>query len=429
MSDRPEVDVTVIGGGPAGIAAAVAADAAGRSVRIVDEAAHLGGQIWRRDVSSSAPKRSRSWLRQLGSTPVRPMHGTTVIGARADQDRHLLTVERDGRAEEFDAGRLILATGARELFLPFPGWTLPGVLGVGAAQAMVKNGLDVRGKRVVVAGTGPLLVAVAASLARRGARIVLIAEQAPRKRMLWFGARLAAAPRIAFDAIGYLGALRPGVFRFGTWVTTAVGDVGVRQVIVANEVEQRTIECDLLCVGYGLVPNTELAHVLGCDVTPVGIPVNERQQTSIPGVYAAGECAGIAGVDAALAEGTIAGFAAAGAPVRGADLRARASARAWGSRLDATFALRPELMALARPDTIVCRCEDVRLCDIDRGWTGRQAKLYARVGMGPCQGRVCGPALARIYGWFPDRIRAPVHPSFMSSLAVSRSPRNNTGAT
>jgi NADPH-dependent 2,4-dienoyl-CoA reductase/sulfur reductase-like enzyme len=430
MPDRRDAEIVVIGAGPAGLAATVTADEARRRVLVVHDAAYSGGQIWRRDVVRKPPTRAQHWLRRVEQTTASWVDGATVIDVRTIDATHLVTVERDGRAAEFAARRVILATGARELFLPFPGWTLPGVLGVGAAQAMAKGGLDMRGKRVVIAGSGPLLVAVAASLARRGARIVMVAEQASLKRMIGFGARLFGAPRIALDAIGYMSAVPPKAVRFGTWVVGADGDDRVRQVSVTNGASRQTIDCDLLCVGYGLVPNTELAQLFGCEVTAHGIVVSVNQETTVPGVYAAGECVGIAGVDAALAEGAIAGFAAADMPDRSAPYRRRrAVARSWGRRLESTFALRPELLALAAPDTIVCRCEDVRFGDVDRAWSARQAKLYARIGMGPCQGRVCGPALAKICGWTPDRIRAPVYPSFLSSLSAPQSPRDTPGAT
>lgn len=430
MADRLDADIAVIGAGPAGVAAAIAVDELRRPVLIINDAARFGGQIWRHDVAGASSPRAEQWLRRMASTGARPMHGATVIAARTVGAKQMITVERDGRATDVLTNRVILATGARELFLPFPGWTLPGVLGVGAAQALVKGGLDVRGRRVVIAGSGPLLIAVAASLARHGARIMMIAEQAPRRRMIAFGARLVMAPRIALDAVGYLTAIPRGVVRFGAWVVSSRGDDRVSQVTVSDGTTDRTIDCDLLCVGYGLVPNTEVAQLLGCEVTPAGIVVDENQQTTVPGVYAAGECVGIAGIEAALAEGSIAGFAAADAPDRAAGYRRRrAAARAWGKRLESTFALRPGLFATASPDTIVCRCEDIRFRDIDPSWTARQAKLYARVGMGPCQGRVCGPALARIYGWAPDRIRLPIYPSFLSSLSAPQSPRHTTGAT
>jgi D-hydroxyproline dehydrogenase subunit alpha len=417
-----ETDVAIIGAGPAGIAAAIAASSLGRRVTIVNDQPSIGGQIWRRDISGRRGTRAKEWLDRVRATTTRTLDGTTVIDARRDDIGHVLTLERDGQAGSLSANHVILATGARELFLPFPGWTLPNVFGVGGMQAMAKGGLDVRGKRIAIAGSGPLLVAVAASLAQRGARVVLLAEQAPLGRMIGFGARLVAAPRLAREAVGYASTIPRDAFRFGTWAIAANGDDRVREVIVTNGRRQQTIHCDVLCVGYGLVPNTELAALIGCDTSSRGIAVDDGQRTSVRNVFAAGECVGVAGVDAALAEGTIAGHVAADAlAMRDSLRRERAVARRWGQRLESAFELRAELLSLASAETIICRCEDVRHDAIDASWAIRQAKLYTRVGMGACQGRVCGAALRRIYGWSPDRVRAPIYPTLVSSLSHANS--------
>jgi hypothetical protein len=124
-------------------------------------------------------------------------------------------------------------------------------------------------------------------------------------------------------------------------------------------------------------------------------------------------------VDAAIAEGGIAANAALAAPVPDDMRRDRSDARGWGKRLADTFALRDEVLKLATAETVVCRCEDVTIGALDRSWTSRQAKLYTRAGMGPCQGRVCGPALRALFGWAPDRVRAPLYPAYLSSLTDS----------
>ncbi len=182
-----------------------------------------------------------------------------------------------------------------------------------------------------------------------------------------------------------------------------------------------TEPCDLLACGFHLVPNTELASLLGCRTTQNGVEVNADQQTSVPGVYCAGEPCGVAGLDAALVQGKIAGLAAAGKPDLAARLyRGRDAEAAFGRALTRAFALRPEILKLARPETIVCRCEDVRLSEIQgqtmprRSWT--DAKLQTRCGMGPCQGRICGPALEAIFGWRNTSVRPPLFPVPISAL-------------
>jgi hypothetical protein len=171
------------------------------------------------------------------------------------------------------------------------------------------------------------------------------------------------------------------------------------------------IECDWLATGAGLVPHVELAALLDCALAADAVQVDAAQATTVPGVWAAGECTGVKGDAAALVEGEIAGASAAGddSGVRRTSLqRRRASGLAFGRRLEEHFAPRRELHELATPETIICRCEDVRRGDVDPAWSQRQAKLWTRVGMGECQGAVCGPVCATLFGWGPNAARPPV---------------------
>ena len=184
MSKR--FDILVVGAGPAGIAAAVSASAAGKRVGIVDDNPAPGGQIWRS--GNSEPAAARRWRARLDAAPLVRLQGWRVFDA---PERGVLRAECNSECRDLSYGKVILATGARERFLPFPGWTLPNVMGAGGLDAMVRGGLPIAGKRLVVAGTGPLLLAVAAHLARRGAKIVAICEQAPLRRLLPFATQLA----------------------------------------------------------------------------------------------------------------------------------------------------------------------------------------------------------------------------------------------
>lgn len=419
MNDVTRFDVVVVGAGPGGLAAAVTASAGTSSVALIDEGAAPGGQIWRRDVHAGHSLEGREWTAALAKTPVVTLDRAAVVDVESGAGRHRLLVQRDGRTMMVESATVILATGARELFLPFPGWTLPGVLGVGGAQAMAKSGLEVRGRRVVVSGSGPLLVAVAASLAKRGADVIAVVEQASPGMMFRFGAGMIAKPRTALEAMRFLQELRGGTLRFGRWVARALGRTRVEQVVITDGSNDQVVDCDLLCTAYGLVPNTELARLFGCRSRGTGIEVDIHQRASIDGVYAVGECVGVAGVESALIEGMVAGQAAVGLTPSDFVLRRRDQARRWGRKLDEVFALRPEVLGLASADTIVCRCEDVRLGAIDPSWSRRQAKLYARVGMGACQGRVCGAALQRIHGWEEDVARPPLQPVILSALTGS----------
>jgi NADPH-dependent 2,4-dienoyl-CoA reductase/sulfur reductase-like enzyme len=414
VSDRVEARVLVVGAGPAGIAAAVHAAEAGSGVLLVDESQHAGGQVWRH-TGGEPPAAARPWLERLARAGARRLAATGIVDVTGEGG---LLAERDGQPVELRCERLVLATGARELFLPFPGWTLPGVVGAGGAQALLKAGARVRGLRAVVAGSGPLLVAVAAGLAQAGARIVAIVEQAPIARVTAFG--LLAGPAKAKEALGYarqLGAVR---YRTGAWVRAAHGGQAIERVTVSDGRREWPIDCDLLACGFGLVPNLELARLLGCATTADAVRVDDAQRTSLPWVHAAGELVGIGGLDQALATGAAAGLAAADRPLPDSLRAARERARAFAGRMARAFALRPGLRALARPETLVCRCEDVPLARVAACSGAREARLAARVGMGACQGRVCTPALGFLLGWSAGTIRPPLSPTPVGLLASAR---------
>jgi len=408
------VDLLVVGAGPAGIAAAVSAAELGARVVLVDQGTAAGGQIWRRRAGEAAPRAARSWLERLERSSVRVASGGEIVdvddggGFVLSAPAELITVR---------PAATVIATGARELFLPFPGWTLPNVVGAGGLQALLKGGLDVRGRRVVLAGSGPLLLPVAATVTRAGARLAIVAEQAPASALGAFTRSLWRSPRRLVAA----GVLRAGFlgtrYAAGTWVVRADGDDRVREVTFTDGSRSWREACDYLAVGYGLVPNTELARLLGAATGASGILVDDRQATTAPGVFAAGECAGIGGAPLAIAEGIIAGTAAAGvAELPRSAVAARARERRFAARLASAFALRDEVYRLADDETVVCRCEDVRAGELGGVHDPREARLHARAGMGACQGRVCGAALAAARGWSEGAVRPPLFPIPVSAL-------------
>jgi NADPH-dependent 2,4-dienoyl-CoA reductase/sulfur reductase-like enzyme len=410
-------DVAIVGAGPAGIAAACRAAEAGRSVVVLDEGLGPGGQIWRPKLGGLQPKIARRWIARLQATRAIVRESTSVYDvARDPSGQFVVRAENAGSAVSVRAASIVLATGARERFLPFPGWTLPNVVGIGGAQALLKTGLDVADRRVMIAGSGPLLLPVAASLASAGAKLLLVAEQAPAARVRRFATSLWRRPATLLQAATLRSAFIGTRYSLGTWVVSAGGDASVREVTVTNGRTSETIACDLLCVAFGLVPNTRLARLIGCDTVDGKVHVDETQETSVRNVYCAGEPTGVAGMDMAVVEGEIAGLAAVGLSAPQRLVALRASLAREMNALDTAFALRAEVTSLARPDTIVCRCEDVRLGDLDGRWTSRQAKLYTRAGMGPCQGRICGAALESIMGWSPDSVRPPVQPARLDAF-------------
>ena len=412
MSEQEHAEVVVAGAGPAGLAAAAHAAEAGARVLLLDREPRPGGQVWRH--RGLPPRAARPWIERVRRAGVPTLFEAVVVDAPAP-GRLLVARENEGRVVRYE--RLVLATGARELFLPFPGWTLPGVVGVGAVHALLEQGARFEGLRVVVAGTGPLLPAVAAALTSGGARVVGVFEQASLARVGRFAAGLTLHPARALEGLGYRARLLAVPYRTGEWVASAAGNASVERATVTDGRRERTVECDVLACAFGLVPNLELPRLLGCATAAEAVELDRDQRTSVPGVFAAGELGGIAGERHATVSGAIAGIAAAGRAASAALRRARERERAFGRALARAFALRAELRSLGGPDTVVCRCEDVTLERLAPCRSAREAKLLTRAGMGPCQGRVCGPALELLRGWAPDSVRPPLEPVPVAVLA------------
>ena len=417
-------DVLVVGAGPAGLAAAHAAAQHGARVGLIDAQARLGGQVWRHDLASPRPRLARRVIDSLPESVVQ-LAQTQVLMA---EGRSLL-VEGPLGARRLGYDALVLATGARELLLPFSGWTLPGVTGAGGAQALAKQGWPFAGKRVLVAGSGPLLLAAAATLRAHGAQVLGILEQAPRRLVLDFAARLWRWPGKAAQALALRARLAGIPYRMATVARAALGEDRLQVVEVEGPRGVEWIECDHLAVGYGLVPNVELARMLGCRLQRTGahlqVAVDDALRTSVERVYAAGEACGIGGRDTALIEGEMAGHHAVGAHAAAAALRwRRRHARAFADRLSECFALRQRVHALAVAQALVCRCEDVPLSALQGFASWREAKLATRCGMGACQGRICGAALSAL-GMFPAHDlhdgggRPPLFPLGLATLAES----------
>lgn len=390
-------DVLVVGAGPAGLAATRAAAAHGARVGIVDAQPRAGGQVWRHDLAHGVPGMARRELDVLAERQVDWMAQTQVTLAQPGW----LLADSPAGARQLHYRTLVLATGARELLLPFPGWTLPGVTGAGGAQALAKQGWPLAGQRVVVAGSGPLLLASAATLRRHGARVLGIHEQASRRALADFALQLPRWPGKALQAVALRVQLAGIGYHAGSVVVAAHGDARLREVEIEGPRGRFHLACDQLAVGYGLVPNTELAQLLGCRLDHIGphphVAVDAQLRSSVTNIFVAGEALGIGGRDSARIEGAIAGHMAAGAIAAADALQPqRRRVRAFASQLQRTFALDARVHALAQDDTLVCRCEDVPLREL-RGFTdARDAKLASRCGMGACQGRICGTALAEL---------------------------------
>ncbi len=352
------------------------------------------------------------------------LHRKVVLNRWAALDRVAVLDRGAWRSLErrVSAHCLVLAPGAYDLQIPFPGWDLPGVMTAGGVQSLLKGHGVLAGKRIVVAGTGPFLLPVATGLARSGGRVLGVYEAAsPAGWRRGVGAVLRNPGKIT-EGAGYAGLmLRHRVpYHLRSSVLRAEGDERLRSVTVAPldrtgrpvRSRARRIEVDVLAVGWGFVPQLELPLAVGCaSVAGAGgipvIAVDEHQRSSVPGVYIAGEACGVGGAALAVVEGSIAGAAAARsvrgssvAPAAGRNLlyRRRKTLRAFASSLADAYPVPTRWRDDLPGDTVVCRCEDVTAGAIrqvvrrDGAGDARTAKLLARPGMGWCQGRICGYA-------------------------------------
>jgi NADPH-dependent 2,4-dienoyl-CoA reductase/sulfur reductase-like enzyme len=412
--NKVTTDILVIGGGPAGMSAAIAAaKSGGVAVTVVDDNPRLGGQIWRAELGNTKSPEALELIALLDEERITIVNNASVFA----HDANSLLAESPRGKIQIEYKKLILATGARERFLPFPGWTLPNVFGAAGLQALVKGGLHVADKRIVVAGTGPLLLVVAEYLISKGAKVVAICEQTSNKKLDRFALGLWRTPSKIVQGISLRGKLRGIPYYRNSWVSAALGDSEVRGVTIQHFGTSADIECDMLACGFHLVPNIELAQLLGCEIVGGYVAVDDHQQTSVSDVYCAGEPAGIGGVDAAIVEGKIAGFAATGQSKQADSLLpTRIKTTAFAKALDQAFELRDELKSLAASSTVVCRCEDVQYGKLISYDNFRMAKLQTRCGMGACQGRICGSALEFLFDWKDRSVRPPIFPVRMENL-------------
>jgi pyruvate/2-oxoglutarate dehydrogenase complex dihydrolipoamide dehydrogenase (E3) component len=355
-------------------AARTAADA-GAQVTMVDAEPDAGGQYLR----------GRAKFSHAGVTHLKNTEAWLV----ENQTLHL----RGPRQLGFDA--LVIATGAYDRALPFPGWDGPGVITAGAAQALAKQGVTLA-ERVIVTGTGPFLLPVATALRDLGATLVGVYEA--NSPLAW--AREARAVLANRHKIGELARYRKALTHLETR-TAVIAKHGDRVTVAKLDrhwrpVSHRTEHADLVCVGHGFLPRTDL--VPNAERTNDFLDVDERQQTSVACVYAAGEVTGIGGADLAEAEGVVAGAAAAGREPPPEAVRAVRRGRLFARALARAHPIGPGWRTWLTPDTTVCRCEKVSLADLTGATSMRELKLTSRVAMGRCQGRVCARTAAELTG-------------------------------
>ena len=456
-------DLAIVGAGPAGLAAATTAADAGLRVVLIDAAGRPGGQYFRppsatvgapmlgavhHDHSTFLALRDelsryvtqgridllvehRVWRADLAPDPAASPAGPAGRAGASGSGGNGFVVRslggiREERDNELWARALLIATGGYDRTLPFPGWDLPGVVTAGATQALLRGSRVAVGRTVVVAGTGPFLLPVAAGLAAAGVRVAGVYEANRPHRWLQHPAAIVRNPGKLIEGATHLRELRrAGVpYRTGRAVVAAHGSERVETVTV-TKVDQdwhpvdgtaQVVECDTLAVGFGFVVQLDLPLQLGCATRPtpdggLAVRVDRGQRTSVHGVYAAGEATGVGGAQLALVEGILAAGAIA------ADLGRRPPAALVGSAGRRLAGRRARLGAFAAAmhaahrvaegwtswlddDTVICRCEEVGFGSIvaaveDLGAAdARSVKLLTRAGMGMCQGRICGPTVA-----------------------------------
>ncbi len=437
-------DLVVLGAGPAGLAATTGAADHGLRVALVDAGARAGGQYWRHggDDASLAPARAAHHPRGLAALEHRldehvrrgaVTHLTSTTAWWVERRTgglalHVLEgmAEHDGgqRGAVLTAPRLVVATGGYDRQLPFPGWDLPGVMAAGGVQALLKEHRVAAGARVVVAGTGPFLLPVATALAGAGARVLAVCEAGDPGAWLPGARAVAGAPSKVAEGARYAALMARHRIPYLTRrvVTRAVGEASVASVETARlgptgaaaPGTARTFAADLLAVGWGFTPQLEVPLALRCatrlDVDgSLVVVVDDAQRTDVPGVHAAGEATGVGGAALAVIEGELAALAVAddagasraGSGRRAASLARRAARlRAFAVAMHRAHPVPPRWPDLLEDTTTVCRCEEVpfsaaRSALVDLGATSAHSvKLFTRTGMGWCQGRVCGYAVA-----------------------------------
>ena len=418
-------NVVIIGAGPAGLSASLAAAAAGAPVLLIDSNPRLGGQYWRMSADDFQDQHNQHFDLDTGLLLINAVKarkeievwsGAQIWSATNKDGKNTLRVIYQGKERIVNTENLILCTGAYDRTLPFPGWDIPGVMTPGGVQSLLKGHGVLAGKRVVVAGSGPFLLPVAAGVVKAGGSVVALLEANKSRRWLTsFSVLLENISKIK-EAFYYIKTISEAKVRarFGQAVIAAhAASNGELESVDIAKIDRnfrikkvQNIKCDVAAIGWGFTADTSLAGSLGCNQLVakddgVVVWVDSKQQTSIPGVFAAGEITGIGGSDLSMAEGVIAGISAAkfvgcNVEVLKAHRKRRAKRQRFANALIRAYPIKPGWKSWLRDETIICRCEEVCLSDLkhsinELGATdSRTAKLLTRCGMGLCQGRICG---------------------------------------
>jgi NADPH-dependent 2,4-dienoyl-CoA reductase/sulfur reductase-like enzyme len=464
MDDR-KVDVAIVGGGLAGAAAANVLGRHGAAVLVLDDNLHPGGQYLRGGRRSGGPRsdairrRELSLIERLPRSSIEIASRAEVLGIEANFE--LLVADGKGELSTVKCKRILLATGARERFIPFKGWTLPGVMATGAVQIMIKQSGILPAHETLVAGAGLFLAAVAFDLQTSGGRVPAVLNEASFSRQVPPPGLLARQFTKFAQGGAMLARLRLAgtAVRSSTRILAARGDDGLREVVAVRvdpkgEVipgSETVYRTDSLAAGFGFTANVELAQLAGCGLaynSGLGgwvVKVNEDLKTSVDGIHAAGEITAVGGAAKSLTEGRLAGFSILRdmGLLKYEEMRGEISAlkklrqrqMAFARYFNSQYTFAPEYLAgwIRRlPDDVpVCRCEEVNLGDLHRAVaegfaTPAGLKKATRCGMGICQGSTCKTILLEVLSALTGKplshmplpsVRMPVKPIYLGSLA------------
>ncbi|MFT3976501.1 MAG: FAD-dependent oxidoreductase [Sphingomonas bacterium] len=462
MTERGRFDVAIVGGGPAGMAAANRLGGHGLSVAVIDEQQQPGGQILRQPPASfrvrdwldgSAYRAPRAALAAFPASGAIWLGGRSVIGLTPVAEGFRLQTAGPQGYDAIEAGRVVLATGCYDLPMARPGWTLPGVMSAGGVQTLLKSQQLVPDAPLALAGTHPLMLLVAEQVIAAGGTVACVAFEQPLAAMIGPAihapaAALASAPLLLGALAGLIRLRRRGVaIRFGQALAAIEGEDRARGVLLrAPDGREERIACASVGLCYGFVPQSDLTRLAGASVVhaaPAGgwaARHDDGMRTDVPGLLVAGEAAGVGGAACALTEGRLAALSilvdAGLAPVASVRREAvslrrrRIRQRGFAAMLAAMGDPSPAFAQPLPPEALLCRCENVSMgivaAAVAEGLPANAVKLGTRIGMGLCQGRSCEHALLRLIaardGADPADVpgfaaRFPVRPARIGDIA------------
>ncbi len=459
-------NVIIVGSGFAGIVSADILSGHGLSVLLVDENFHSGGQLLRKisDELGDSKKHRNTYIKRLGNrfldklkkNRIEILKRSVVLGI---YDKNEMLIEVDNKkVEKFYYDNLIFATGARERFLPFKGWTLPGVISTGMSQVLMKSYGVLPSKRVLVAGSGLFLFSVTYELLKNGAKVISVLESTPFMNKVKLLPSLIHAPSKAAEGILYMSKIvSSGVsIKYNTRVLEARGSNVLEEVVIAKtdrngnikNGSEKIIKTDSLAIGFGFSPNVELPSLAGCKLEfnrSLGgwiVKVDDEMKTSVDGIFSAGEITGVGGALKSINEGKIAAFSILREMQKisekdfnkqnGKLLKERKNNLIFSKYFNTLYGIRAKDLDIISDDTVICRCEDVSMGEIrsavKEGFvTPGALKLSVRAGMGNCQGRTCGPLIydlldlsSQDHPKEPFSTRPPVKPVRVKKLVQER---------